>query len=160
VPGASGSAAGGDADAGADLRLARAPDDPEFAGEMTARMKVLVRDGVREARLQLHPAELGRLQITVNTDGDQARVAFVAETAAARDAIEQSLPRLRELFEQAGLQLAQSDVGQQGQAASRDPAPRSSRVAGLADAEAQPEPGTGDPSGASPGSRTRIDTYI
>lgn len=94
--------------------LARAPDDADFPGELTARMKTLVRDGVREARLQLHPAELGRLQVTVITEGDQTKVAFTAETAAARDAIEQSLPRLREMLEQSGLQLAQSDVGEQG----------------------------------------------
>jgi flagellar hook-length control protein FliK len=75
-------------------------------------MKTLVRDGVREARLQLHPAELGRLQVTVTTEGDQTKVVFTAETAAARDAIEQSMPRLRDMLEQSGLQLAQSDVGQ------------------------------------------------
>ncbi|WOJ93307.1 flagellar hook-length control protein FliK [Congregibacter variabilis] len=92
--------------------LSRAPDDVEFSSELTARMKTLVRDGVREARLQLHPAELGRLQVTVTTEGDQTKVAFTAETAAARDAIEQSMPRLREMLEQSGLQLAQSDVGQ------------------------------------------------
>ncbi|EAQ98438.1 flagellar hook-length control protein FliK [Congregibacter litoralis] len=92
--------------------LTRAPDDGEFPGELTARMKTLVRDGVREARLQLHPAELGRLQVTVTTEGDQTKVVFTAETLAARDAIEQSMPRLREMLEQSGLQLAQSDVGQ------------------------------------------------
>ncbi|EED30885.1 putative flagellar protein [gamma proteobacterium NOR5-3] len=92
--------------------LSRAPDDVEFPGELSARMKTLVRDGVREARLQLHPAELGRLQVTVTTEGDQTKVVFTAETAAARDAIEQSMPRLRDMLEQSGLQLAQSDVGQ------------------------------------------------
>jgi flagellar hook-length control protein FliK len=152
----------GEADPIMDLRLARAPDDPEFAGEMTARMKMLVRDGVREARIQLHPAELGRLQVTVNMDGDQARVAFVAESNAARDAIEQSLPRLRELFEQAGLQLAQSDVGQQGQADSRDPAERLSPGAVLADAgDAESASADSDnPRSGPDGPRARIDTYI
>lgn len=92
--------------------LSRAPDDAQFPGELTARMKTLVRDGVREARLQLHPAELGRLQVTVTTEGDQTKVVFTAETTAAREAIEQSMPKLREMLEQSGLQLAQSDVGQ------------------------------------------------
>ncbi|MDP5071280.1 MAG: flagellar hook-length control protein FliK, partial [Congregibacter sp.] len=96
-----------------EFALARTPDDADFPGELTARMKTLVRDGVREARLQLHPAELGRLQVTVITEGDQTRVAFTVENAAAREAIEQSLPRLKEMLEQSGLQLAQSDVGQQ-----------------------------------------------
>jgi flagellar hook-length control protein FliK len=92
--------------------LEHSPEDAEFPGELTTRMKLLLRDGVREARLQLHPAELGRLQVSVSTDGDQARVSFIADTAAARDAIEQSMPRLRDMLEQNGLQLAQSDVEQ------------------------------------------------
>ncbi|MFT4872999.1 MAG: flagellar hook-length control protein FliK [Congregibacter sp.] len=96
----------------AEYSLARAPDDTEFPGELTARMRTLVRDGVHEARLNLHPAELGRLQVTVTTEGDLTKVAFTTETLAARDAIEQSMPRLREMLEQSGLQLAQSDVGQ------------------------------------------------
>ena len=64
----------------------------------------------REATVQLHPAELGRLHVTISTEGDHARVLFVTETAHAREAIEQSLPRLRELLQQSGLDLAQGDV--------------------------------------------------
>ncbi|MEE4110666.1 MAG: flagellar hook-length control protein FliK, partial [Halieaceae bacterium] len=68
-----------------------APEDAEFPGEMSSRVSLMLRDGSREARLQLHPAELGRVQVTINTDGDQARVVFVAESAAAREAIEQAM---------------------------------------------------------------------
>ena len=99
---------------GADLAMQRAPTDPEFADELGARMQVMLRDGVHKAHIQLQPAELGRLQVTISTEGDQARVAFLADTSATRDVIEQSLPRLREMLEQNGLQLAQSDVGQRG----------------------------------------------
>lgn len=94
--------------------LLRSPQDPQFAGELGARVKVLLKEGVKEARLQLHPAELGRLQVTINTDGDQARVVFSADTLAAKEAIEQSIPRLREMLEQNGLQLAHADVDQGG----------------------------------------------
>lgn len=94
--------------------LEAAPDDPEFPREMTSRLSLMLREGNREARLQLHPAELGRVQVTINTDGDQARVMFVADSQAARDAIEQALPRLREALAEQGLDLAQADVGQQG----------------------------------------------
>ncbi|MEM8942093.1 MAG: flagellar hook-length control protein FliK [Pseudomonadota bacterium] len=92
--------------------LTRTAGSSEFAEEFANRMQVMMRDGVKEARLQLNPAELGRLQVTISTDGDQARVAFLADTSGARDLIEQSLPKLRDMLEQQGLQLAQSDVGQ------------------------------------------------
>jgi flagellar hook-length control protein FliK len=151
--------------AGADrlpeFSLERAPQDPEFSGELTARMKLLVRDGIREARLQLHPAELGRLQVTISTDGDQARVSFIAETVAARDAIEQSLPRLREMLEQNGLQLAQSDVGQQGMAQDRASPGEEAVVAADAGQPAEQDSEAGAPGElrSGPGS-LRIDTYI
>ncbi|MFK8043453.1 flagellar hook-length control protein FliK [Congregibacter sp.] len=138
--------------------LSRAPDDFEFPGELTARMKTLVRDGVREARLQLHPAELGRLQVTVTTEGDQTKVAFTAETSAARDAIEQSLPRLREMLEQSGLQLANADVGEQGL---QDEAGQGQANA-IGDSEGMTEIDEPDSSVlvASTGTSSRIDTYI
>ena len=94
------------------LNLLATPADPEFAPEFAGRLQMMVKNGMREASVQLHPAELGRLQLTVSTDGDQARIAIVAETSAARDMIENSLPRLRDMLEQSGLQLAQGDVSQ------------------------------------------------
>jgi flagellar hook-length control protein FliK len=95
--------------------MTHTPQDPEFTGELANRLQVFARNGGHEATLQLHPADLGRLQVSITTEGDQARVLFVADSAAARDAIEQSLPRLREMLAQSGLQLAHSDVSSQSQ---------------------------------------------
>ena len=143
---------------GVDLAMQRAPTDPEFVDELGARIQVMLRDGLGKAQIQLHPVELGRLQVTISTDGDQARVAFLADAGATRDAIEHSLPRLREMLEQNGLQLAQSDVGQRGfqrqdsqpdgSAGDRDP-----ELPGAAEADAQRQGDTG-------ASDARIDTYI
>ena len=143
---------------GVDLAMQRAPTDPEFVDELGARIQVMLRDGLGKAQIQLHPVELGRLQVTISTDGDQARVAFLADAGATRDAIEHSLPRLREMLEQNGLQLAQSDVGQRGfqrqdsqpdgSAGARDP-----ELPGAAEADAQRQGDTG-------ASDARIDTYI
>ena len=49
--------------------------------------------------------------MAVEVEDAQARVQFAAAHATTREAIEQSLPRLRELLEQQGLELAQADVG-------------------------------------------------
>ncbi|MFV0277512.1 MAG: flagellar hook-length control protein FliK, partial [Parahaliea sp.] len=90
------------------------PLGEQFAGELAVHLRAVARgNGVQEATLQLHPAELGRLHITLSTDGDQARVLFVADNVATRDAIEASLPRLRELLAQSGLNLADAGVGGQ-----------------------------------------------
>lgn len=141
-----------------DLVMPRAPSESEFVDELGARMQVMLRDGVRKAHIQLQPAELGRLQVTISMEGDQARVAFLADAGATRDAIEQSLPRLREMLEQNGLQLAQSDLGQRGfqREESRPDAAAAARGAELpATAEAD-----ADPQGDAGASRARVDTYI
>jgi len=55
--------------------------------------------GLQEARINLHPAELGSLQIRVQIDSNgNAKVLFDVETPQARQAIESSLPQLRELL--------------------------------------------------------------
>ncbi len=90
---------------------------------MGEQVRVFVNNGLQEARLQLTPADLGRVQITINTEGDNARVVFVAETAAARDLLDQSMPRLREMLQQSGIQLAQGDVSDQTESQRRGEGP-------------------------------------
>ena len=75
----------------------------------------MVKNGLPEASLQLTPPELGRLDIRITTEGDQARVQFAVQSMDARDAIEQAMPRLREMLEQSGLQLARSEVADYSQ---------------------------------------------
>ena len=95
--------------------LSSTPDSPEFPEEILGRLRLLQSNGSQQARLNLHPAELGRMQISIITEGDSTRVAFSVDNPQARDALEQAMPRLRELLNQAGLQLADSSVTQQGQ---------------------------------------------
>ncbi len=94
--------------------IKQAPDSPEFADEVLARVRMIQGRNGTEARLNLHPAELGRLQIAITSEGDATRVAFVVENAQAKEALEQAMPRLREFLQQAGLQLTDSSVAQQG----------------------------------------------
>ena len=78
------------------------------------RLLMMAENGIETARLRLNPASLGPLDIQVNVEDDQARVWFGAQNTATRDALEAALPRLRELFAEQGLQLAQADVGERG----------------------------------------------
>jgi flagellar hook-length control protein FliK len=49
------------------------------------------------------------------TEGTETRVAFVVETPQARQAVETALPRLRDMMDEAGLSLADSDVSERHQ---------------------------------------------
>ncbi len=63
-----------------------------------------------EARLTLNPPELGTVDVKIALADDQAHVQLVASSPAAREELEHSLPRLRELFAEGGLELANATV--------------------------------------------------
>jgi flagellar hook-length control protein FliK len=62
------------------------------------------------ATLTLNPPELGPMQVTVNISNNQATASFVAHQPEVRHALEASMPRLREMLNEAGIQLGQSSV--------------------------------------------------
>lgn len=68
---------------------------------------------LKHVDIRLDPPELGRLQIKLSMNNDQASVQFTVNNHAAREMIEQSMPRLREMMQQQGVQLAQSSVQHQ-----------------------------------------------
>ena len=85
----------------------------QFGNEMATHVRVLKSRSGGEVKLNLHPAELGRMSISVSTDGNDTRVAFVVETPQARQVVEAAMPRLREMLDSAGLSLSDSDVSEQ-----------------------------------------------
>lgn len=68
---------------------------------------------IQSAEINLEPAELGRLAVRIDMSGDQAQVVFTSGQAGVRDVLESQLPRLRELFNQQGLNLADVNVASQ-----------------------------------------------
>ncbi len=63
-----------------------------------------------KAELVLTPPHLGRMEISLSLNGDQASASFVTASPAAREALEQALPKLREMMSQAGIDLSQANV--------------------------------------------------
>jgi flagellar hook-length control protein FliK len=81
-----------------------------FADEGTTQVTGLAQSGVTQAQLQLNPADMGPVQVHITLQAGQASVWFGADHADTRAALEQSLPRLRELFAGAGMPLSDSGV--------------------------------------------------
>jgi len=81
-----------------------------FADEVTTQVTALAQSGVTQAQLQLNPADMGPVQVHITLQAGQASVWFGANHADTRAALEQSLPRLRELFAGAGMPLTDSGV--------------------------------------------------
>lgn len=80
--------------------------------ELATHVRVLRSSGGGEAKLQLHPAELGRMTISLTTEGNEARVTFIVDNTQAKQAVEASLPRLRDLLDGAGLNLTDAEVSE------------------------------------------------
>lgn len=86
-------------------------DDPRFSGALSERVQWLVKEGIQSAELTLHPQDMGPIRIEMSIDGADASIDFAATQADTRAAIEQSLPRLRDLLADQGLQLGGTKIG-------------------------------------------------
>ena len=72
------------------------------------------KEGVHQARLQLEPAHLGRLDIWLDIEAGEARLHLGAQQAQVREALESVLPRLRDALAEQGLTLTDASVSHSG----------------------------------------------
>ncbi|MCB1802096.1 MAG: flagellar hook-length control protein FliK [Gammaproteobacteria bacterium] len=94
-----------------DMAVAQQVGSKGWSDAIGERVMWMMQGDQQFARLKLNPPQLGPLEIRVNVSQDQSSVAFIAQHAATREALEAALPRLREMFDQASLQLVRADVG-------------------------------------------------
>ncbi|WP_296270956.1 flagellar hook-length control protein FliK [Pseudomonas sp. UBA6323] len=105
--------------AGATQRLPLVPGQPVamqqggWSEAVVDRVMWLSSQNLKSAEIQLDPAELGRLEVRVNLSQDQAQVTFASPNAGVREALEGQMHRLRELFAQQGMNLADANVSDQ-----------------------------------------------
>jgi flagellar hook-length control protein FliK len=66
---------------------------------------------IQQAEIKLTPPNLGPMEIKISLQNDQTSVTFIAAQAPTREALEASIPRLREMFGEINLNLANVDVG-------------------------------------------------
>ncbi len=83
------------------------------ADEVAERVQVMLSKNLKNIDIRLDPPELGRMHIRMNMNSDGATVHFTVANQQARDALEQSMPRLREMLNNQGVQLGDTSVQQQ-----------------------------------------------
>ena len=67
----------------------------------------------QSAELHLNPPQLGPMDVVIKVSGDQATALFSSPHAAVREAIEQALPKLREMMADSGIMLGNASVNDQ-----------------------------------------------
>jgi flagellar hook-length control protein FliK len=93
------------------------PTDPRagYGDELGSSVVWMADQRISHAEVRVVPDHLGPIDVRLQLDGAQVHATFLSAQPEVRHALEASLPRLRDLLGQHGLQLAQADVGQRQQ---------------------------------------------
>ncbi len=113
------------------------PADPDagFDDGFGARIAWMAEQRLGHAQIRLNPEHVGPIDVRVRLDGDRVSAEFSSAHSEVRQAIEASLPRLRDMLGQHGLQLGQANVGHGRSGRGGDPgnAPRGDSASGAED---------------------------
>lgn len=90
-------------------------NDPRWSQQLGDRVLWMARGEVQSAQINITPAQLGPIQISISLQGDQMTAQFVSAHQEVRQVLEDSLPRLREMLSGAGINLGQANIGAQQQ---------------------------------------------
>lgn len=86
-----------------------------WANEVGDKMTWMASGQLSKAELVLNPPNLGRIEVSLSIKGDQATAQFLSANAEVRETLEASIPRLREVLADAGVNLGQTHVGAEAQ---------------------------------------------
>jgi len=109
--------------------------------ELGVHLNWMAQAGISSASLHLTPEQLGPVEVRISVHQNNASVWFGAAQPDTRSALEQALPKLKEMFASQGMNLAHSGVSDQStRGAQRDPQsqPTPSQAAALRGLNATP----------------------
>jgi flagellar hook-length control protein FliK len=125
--------------ASADPPLREPVGTSRWSEELGTRLTLMAAQGQQSGSLRLSPEHLGPLEVQITIADDRATVQFGAQHSDTRAALTEALPRLREMFASAGLQLGQADVsGQAPRQRAQAPTDTMRRDIGGGDGEPSP----------------------
>lgn len=151
--------AGNGPSAGTQLRIDTPLGQSGWHDEMGQKLTWMVGNNRQQADLVLNPPQLGRIEVSLTMNGDQATAVFTSANPAVREALENSLHRLREVLADAGVSLGQAQVGSESpHQSSRKDEPDFGMNEGMRYASAIPLPAAQAVAGTSAG-RSMIDIF-
>jgi flagellar hook-length control protein FliK len=101
-------------------RLSARVGTPAWDNQVGQKVIWMVGGEDQSATLELNPPDLGPVQVVLNVSNDLASVTFSSQQLEVRQALENALPRLREMMNESGIALGNATVnagaeGRQGQ---------------------------------------------
>lgn len=83
---------------------------PQWSQAVGEKVLWLAAQNVSSAEINLHPKDLGPMQVRVSVNQEQTTVSFTSHHAVVREVLDQNLNRLRDMFSEQGLNLVNVDV--------------------------------------------------
>jgi flagellar hook-length control protein FliK len=87
--------------------------NPAWGDDFSQKIGWLVTQKNQVAELHLNPPNLGPLDVVLKISDNQATALFASPHAAVRDAVENALPKLREMLADNGIMLSNATVSDQ-----------------------------------------------
>lgn len=88
----------------------QAPNSAAWGQALDQQVMLMLNRGAQEARIRLHPKELGQLDIRLSMGGDRVDLNFSVQHASVAGALQQHLPQLTQMLADQGLSLGQASV--------------------------------------------------
>ncbi|MGZ8292538.1 MAG: flagellar hook-length control protein FliK [Telluria sp.] len=83
---------------------------PAWDNQISQKIVWMVAGKDQSATLTLNPPDLGPVQVVLNVTNDQASVAFSSGQLEVRQALENAMPKLREMLDESGIALGNATV--------------------------------------------------
>lgn len=83
---------------------------PAWDNQVTQKVIFMAAGGEQSASLTLNPPELGPMQVVLSVSNDTTNVTFSAAQPEVRQALENSMPKLREMLAESGISLGNANV--------------------------------------------------
>ncbi|GMR08245.1 MAG: hypothetical protein BMS9Abin26_1250 [Gammaproteobacteria bacterium] len=87
-------------------------NQPGWDQALGSRILWMVNRDVQVAEIKLNPPQLGPLEVRIAVANDQTNVTFVSNNSVTRELLDGAIPRLREMFDEQGVNLVNVDVSE------------------------------------------------
>jgi flagellar hook-length control protein FliK len=101
-----------DANSTPSFKMNAGVDSAEFPQGLADRVSFMIDSNLNGAKLQVNPPQLGPIELQIAVQGDHAQVSMSTHSAVTREALESSLPKLREMLGAQGFGQVSVDISQ------------------------------------------------
>jgi flagellar hook-length control protein FliK len=84
--------------------------DQSWTNDFSQKVVWLASNDKQSAQITLNPPQMGPIEVSITMDKGTATASFASANQEVRNSIETALPRLREMFASAGIELGQTNV--------------------------------------------------